>query len=846
MRVLFLIKEVKQIKMKMQRDRLSQAIFLGLATSATALNAQVAEEPRERSREIESITVTATKTEEIDQQTAPLSIQAVDENALDEMNIGNFDDLRNNVPGLNAASRGPGQQTIFIRGMAVQPISVLLSGAQGTQPNVALYLDEQPATAPGRNLDIYATDLQRIEVLPGPQGTLFGASSQAGTIRYITNKPALDGFDAGFTGTGSYTDGGEFNSSGEGFINVALGRDTAVRLAFYNINDGGYIDNVFGEFTLDPSVNPEAQVGALPDNAEFETINNIELAEDNFNESFYRGIRFGIYHEFNPDWNFLVQNTYQELGADGVFDFDPEVGDLEVNRFFPDRLRDEFNQISWTLNGRLGMLDTVYTGSYLNRQVDQKVDYTGYNNSGAFIEYYTCSYTNDTAVLYDLSTEFTTDVRQCLDPTKGVDIDQRHNRHTHEIRISTPAENRWRLVGGFFYDDVTIETQDDFLYQATPDLGFAPNAPIETARSINPDTRPPGVAFFNDITRSEEQYAFFGEFSYQLIPDTLTATFGARAYNIESDFEGSSNFANGIFSGSIDSVVAGPGGRDFDITGGHTPDPLEQDDIITKLNLSWTPNSQTLLFATRSEGFRPGGWNRGGGIPSANPEFPTVSATYETDEVTNWELGWKTMLFNNTLRFNGSAYFIEWEDMQVSRFDPQNVSILTFIENSADSEIFGIEADFAWRATQNFTLSGAFSYNDTELTSVDAQVIELAPVGSELPLVPEFQVHLRGRYEKFVNWGPVERVHAQVSGLAATHSFSSLAAEDRERQAGYAIFNAAAGVAHANWSAELFIENLFDKRAELFINNQDDIRRITTNRPLTAGLKFTYRFMPRF
>ena len=344
--------------------------------------------------------------------------------------------------------------------------------------------------------------------------------------------------------------------------------------------------------------------------------------------------------------------------------------------------------------------------------------------------------------------------------------------------------------------------------------------------------------------------AFFGEFSFDLIPNTLKATVGLRYYDIESEFFGSSNFANGIFQGSEDSVVegdsGGAGGRDFDRTGGHSPAPLVTDGTVNKFNLAWTPTANSLFFFTRSEGFRPGGFNRGGGIPSVNPDFPTVDVTYDTDDVTNWELGWKTLLFGNSLRFNGSAYFIEWEDMQVSRFDPQNVSILTFIENSADSEIFGVETDFTYRLTQDFTLSGSISYNDTELTGVDAQVIELAPEGSQLPLVPELQAHLRGRYETFVDWGPVERVYGQVSALGVGHSFSSLAAADRERQAGYAIFNARLGVSNANWTGELFIENLADKRAELFINTQDDIRRITTNRPLTVGLKVKYNFMPRF
>jgi len=829
----------------MKKNPLSQAIFWGLAASASVVSAQEEGNNEERGdREIETIVVTATKTEEVSLQEAPLTVQAVDERELDRQNIGNFDDLRNSVPSLNAASRGPGQQTIFLRGMAVQPITVLLSGAQGTQPNVALYLDEQPVTAPGRNMDVYATDLQRIEVLPGPQGTLFGASSQAGTIRYITNKPQLFEFDAGFNGMGSFTKNGEFNSSGEGFINIPIGDRTAVRLTFYDVNYGGYIDNVRGEFTLDPEVNPEANV-SLPDDATFETVDNNQLVEDNFNDSFYKGLRAGIYHEFNPDWNILVQNTFQELGADGVFDYDPEIGDLKVSRFFPDELDDKFNQTSWTIEGRAGMLDLVYTGAYLYREVEQTVDYTGYNNAGAFIEYYTCTYDNpDYIVNYDIDPRFITDVRQCLDPTKGVQIKQDHTRNTHEFRLSTPATNRWRVVGGLFYDNYELETQDDFIYAATPDLGFAPNAPIETAVSVNPNTRAPGVAFFNDITRTEEQYAAFGEFSYQLIPDKLTATIGARAYNIESDFEGSSNFANGIFLGSIDSVVAGSGGRDFDITGGHTPDPLEQDDIITKVNLSYTPWDGMLFFFTRSEGFRPGGWNRGGGIPSANPAFPTVSATFDTDDVTNWELGWKTLLFGNSLRINGSAYFIDWEDMQVSRFDPENVSILTFIENSADSEIFGIETDFTWRATPNFTLSGAVSYNDTELKSVDAQVIELAPVGSQLPLVPELQGVLRGRYERSLDVDWADTGYVQLSGTFVGNSFSSLVAEERRRQAGYSFFNARAGVTRDNWSVEAFIENFTDKRAELFINTQDDIPRITTNRPLTSGIRFSYRFLP--
>lgn len=825
----------------MRRNRLSEAIGWVLAAgAATTVQAQDTESQDEsqNSREVDRMVVTATRTEATDMQSTALAVQAMDGETLDEMGVDNFDDLQSSMPGITAASRGPGQQTIFIRGMSVQPISVLLSGAQGTQPNVALYLDDQPATAPGRNMDVYVTDLERIEVLPGPQGTLFGASSQAGTIRYITNKPELGTYEAGFSASTGFIKGGDMDASGEGYFNLPVGDNTAMRLAYYSVQLGGYIDNTFGEFTLDPSINADSAVDLGPD-ATYESTDNLALVEEDFNDAFYKGIRLGLYHEINNDWNVLVQNTYQQLGSDGVFDYDPDVGDLEVNRYFPDKLRDDFNQLSWTVNGRAGMLDLVYTGAYLDRQVDQSVDYTGYNNSGAFIAYYTCTYDNPNYITnYNIDPGVITDTRACLDPTKGTVIDQKHERFTNELRFSTPADNRWRVVGGVFMDDYKIETQDDFAYLATADLGFAPNAPIEAAQSINNETRPSGVAFFNDITREEEQLAFFGEFSYDLIPNTLKATVGVRRYDIESSFVGSSNFADGIFQGSVNTDR----GRDYESSGGHSSDPLEQDDTITRFNLSWTPTDNALFYATYSEGFRPGGFNRGGGIPSANPDFPAVQVTYDTDDVTNYELGWKTSLLDNTLRLNGSAYWIKWDNMQVSRFDPANVSILTFIENSADSEIFGIEGDFAYRATQNFTLFGAFSYNDTELKSTQARVIELAPVGSSLPLVPEYQAYLRGRYERSVDWDFADTAFVQASGSFASHSFSSLVAEVRERQAGYAIFNASAGIAKNDWSAEVFVDNVFDKRAELFINEQDDIPRVTTNRPMTAGVKFNYRF----
>ncbi len=810
------------------------AAMMAVAASTTAFAAT----------EIEEVIVTATKRASSAQE-IPVTVNVLDETTMDDVAIGNFDDYVRHLPNVSSASVGPGRATVYIRGMAVQPITVLLSGAQGTTPNVALYLDEQPVTAPGRNLDVYATDIQRIEVLPGPQGTLFGASSQAGTIRLITNKPQVDAFATGADVTMSNTKDGDMSTAIEAFINIPVNDRMAVRGAFYSVSEGGYIDNVLGSFTTDPAINPLSTASGSA--VRYEAANNGALVESDFNDSYYKGARISGSYALTPDerWmledvDVLVQHTTQELGSDGVFDFDPEVGDLDVNRYFPDRLSDEFGLTSWTVSGRAGALDLMYTGGYLDRKVEQMVDYTGYNNSGAWISYYTCTYSNPAYVVnYGVDSRFITPGgRECLSPVKGAILHQSQERTTHEFRFTTPEENRIRLTAGVFIDEFEIETQDDYLYEASTDLGFVPNAPIAAAAQVNASTRAPGITFFNDIRRTEEQVAFFGEVSYDL-SDKVTALIGMRRYDLEIDFEGSSNFGDGIFQGSPGVGVTNQDrGRDYDVNGGHSKDPREFDDIITKFTLSYTPKDNVLLFATISEGYRPGGWNRGGGIPSVNPAFPTVTANYNTDDVDNIEFGWKTTLADGKVQLNGNVYFIEWTNMQVTRFDPQNVSILTFVENAADADIKGVEADLIWNVDENWTINAAISINDTELTDVYGQAVELAAIGSQLPLMPDLQTTIRARRDWVTDEG--YEAFVQLGLQTGSDSYSSLVAVNRRDQDAYATVDLSMGVSRDEWSAGLFIENLTDERVDQYINNQDDIMRVTTNRPLTISLRVSY------
>src|SRR5690606_14228936 len=726
-----------------RRKALSQAVIVALSTGTAGYVSAA---------ELDEIVVTATKREQ-NLQDVSIAVQALDAQRLEDLNVANFDDYVRFLPNVNAAGRGPGQSSIFIRGMATDSSDQTSIEIGAPVPNVALYLDEQPVSSGGRNLDLYAADIARVEVLPGPQGTLFGASSQAGTIRLITNKPMYDEFLAGIDARVSDTHKGEMSNSVEGYVNIPLiDNKLAVRAVFYNAFEGGYIDNVFGE-----NAYTEEHVG-FPEGAESTVINNLALVEEDFNDATYRGGRLGVRYAVNDDWEITGTYMRQKLDVDGVFDHSPEriaelgdtqsgkrvVGDLQVQRFFPDRLEDEFQHFALTVDGRLAGLDLVYAGSYLDREVFNTMDYSGYTQVGDYGYYYLCQ----------------PDYTVCGDPTQGVIAFIENKRTTHELRISRADDAKLNFVAGIYYDDIETGVDTNF-YVAGSTGFFARNVPISTATHFNPNPRLPGITFMNDAIREEEQFAVFGEITYNFT-DEWSATIGVRYYDIETSLVGSSNFAT---LGDVDT----DNGVNFDeIFAGDLP--LKEDDIIVKGSLTYRLTDDALFFATYSEGFRPGGFNR--------VDNPVVPKTYVSDEVTNYEIGWKATLLDGALRFNGSVYRIDWDGLQVGITD-FNISVITFTANAADAEITGFEGDLTWAVNQNFTLSGAWSWNDTEMVRVPPGVTDIAGEGSELALAPKLQYNVRGRYQWMVGeFDP----YAQLVYAFTDEQFSSIVVENRYLQ----------------------------------------------------------------
>jgi outer membrane receptor protein involved in Fe transport len=880
----------------MRKSKLSYAVVAALAT--TSVYAQETA-PKAGKASIETIEVTATKRSESIQD-IPVSVTALNGEALENLGVDNFQEYVEFLPNVTFQGTGPGQNEIYIRGAATTQSNISVSSVQALQPSVAFYLDEQPVSMQGRNLDIYATDMQRIEVLPGPQGTLFGASSQSGTVRLITKKPDHTGFAAGVDTSTSFTKGGEMSNSVEGFINFAVSDDLAFRVAAYTDNQGGWIDNIRndpanGGYIGSAVVIDRISGGVLsdPENTPVVSPENDALVEDDFNDAVYSGARFGLSYIINEDWDLLVQHTQQTLSTEGVFAYDPNLeGETSTNRFVPEDNDDEFGLTTWTLEGRLDKLDIVYTGGYLDRSIDSTIDYTGYTNGGLFSAYYVCNYGGDVAPEDEI----------CLDPTKYYKEKTDSTRMTHELRFNTPTDNVWRLTAGVFYDEQDLNSVGKFNIANTDKFDDLART-LVGSEGVNSTSQPfePSISFVNDIQHAIDQIAVFGQIEYDLTDD-ITATFGARWYEIQDTYKGSTTTvdvsrrlrafgtqdpaelaASGLDDGVIAAIESGQ--LEVDLLDGDGT--LTVDDVILKASVDWKVNEDILVFATYSEGFRPPVTNRVGGGLATNQtgafEDFRIPVYSTTDELDNYEFGIKGDFLDGILRVNATAYYSEISDLQTSRYDPTNISFLVFTDNVGDAEIRGLDADLTWLATDNLVINAAFSVLDTELTSINAALDGIAPpVGSKLPYSADFSGNIRAQYFYELDNGFTGYINGSISYTGdrlASMSMDAYALEDAaqlvygtgtglsiEREAAvyegvtfadsngetiqggryiqdsYILANLAFGITNDEWKAEIFIDNLTDESAILYIDAQQYTPKIVSNRPRTVGLRLSYDF----
>jgi iron complex outermembrane receptor protein len=864
------------------------AVAAILGAHAAATNAAAPAEATaegEQSLALAEVVVTAQRRSE-NVQDVPIAIQALTSETLSQLNVQTFDDYVKYVPSVSFKSNGPGQSVIYMRGLS----SGAAAGAQSTGttsgfPNVAIYLDDQSGQLPGRNLDIYAADLERIEVLEGPQGTLFGAGAEAGVVRYITNKPKLNKTEASATASYGTTAHGDHNSSVTAVLNLPLINDTlAVRAVIYNDARGGYIDNVPGTFTRKasdlgikyanyPAGCKTTHTCQVPPGSE--VANNNSLVQDHFNPVTYQGIRASALYQINDDWSALITQTYQDMNAQGVFYQMPNSSDgaplqpLQVTVFSPSYDKDRFENTAWTLNGRFGDLRAIYTGAYLVRNLDQRNDYTNYAR-GVYADYYQCYGAKGSA----------TGVAKCFSPVSSWREQVRNTHQSHEVRLSTPDDWRARGIVGAFWENEKIFDNTDWFYKTMPactaagQMGCMTNVgPVPGATANNPSTRNDNDAFFEDTQRGYKQYALFTSLDFDIIPKVLTITGGIRFYHFDNFQTGNVLSSFGCYNAGAPPCTAGA----TNLNAAH--DTSTYTGTRSRGNLSWHVTPDTLLYYTFSQGFRPGYFNRVTSchVPDANGiDQYCIPQRIAPDSLTNNEIGWKTELLEHRLQFNGAIYQENWTNVQVGFFDPGQLGNLIFGTNGQNFRVRGIETQIVARATQGLTVTAAATYNKSEQVNSPALIANnpalLAnpataaefgkPIlaiqnpygasGSPTANSPLFQGNIRARYE----WSFNEyNMFAQVGATYTSSSFTQTGNNPSLSTGGavnttllrfenppYGLLDASVGVAKDQWTVQLFGENLADRNVSLFTSTSQFVVAQTPNRPRVLGLQFGYKY----
>jgi iron complex outermembrane receptor protein len=888
------------------------AVLSGVAGSAYAAAADAAaaaaatSASSDNTASIEELVVTAQHREET-VQTVPMTIQAFSTKTLQNNNIDTVEDLFRFTPNVEFAKNGPGQGNVFMRGLSAGFAGGQSSATVGNFPNVGLYLDEQSMQFPSRNVDLFLADMERVEVLEGPQGTLFGGGAQAGVVRYITNKPKLDAFDGNVDASyGVMAHSGDPNTSLTAMLNIPIIKDVlGVRAVIYNDRQGGYIDNVPSTFTRSNQDNnsyfgikptngvcpnglpPGTQHGGctIP-NASQEQVNNDAIAKKDWNPVTHVGGRFEVLYDFNEDWNGLITESLQTMDAEGLSstypvgsDFQP-LKPLEITAFTPSYDKDSFNNTAWTVNGKVGDLKLVYTGGYMSRHINQQVDYTNYSRT-LYGQYYEC--TGGTSGLLGKGTPLT-----CYSPVTSWH-DQVQNTHfSEEVRLSTP--DTWRLRGlvGAYYENFRIEDTMDFNYKTVPACGEGNNlanalagglpclgndAPFPGSTTNAPGVRPDNTGFGEEVQRGYSQYAFFASLDYDIIPEVLTVTAGTRYFNYNEDETGSVFHTN---SGCLDVLVCAP---DVNINAEHLKSTFSG--FKSRFNLTWKPMKDTLAYFTYSEGFRPGGFSRFGRNTADDadgvPQFASP-VSYAPDTLTNYEVGLKKELFDHRLQVNLSAYYMEWDNVQIALFQPCCLGNTTFLVNGPSYTIKGAELQFVARPIEEFTLQGSATYNDNTqsnspcltdneptsptagqcITEVKGQpfVNPFGVKGGVSAYAPKLQGNVVARYE----WAPVDeykvfvqgdvnyvgKMFSQPANYTPENAPSEIPIPDttylRFELPAYAEFGASVGVSHDKWSLRLIGENLGDSHASTFSSTAQFIRSDVPLRPRTVTVRFTEAF----
>lgn len=673
------------------------------------------------------IIVTATR-DATSIQKVPISMQALSTEVLAQRQIKGLTDFAALLPSVTFAGIGPGRNTPYFRGIVP---------AGGARESVGYYIDDIPITGTGLP-DVQVYDIARIEALSGPQGTLYGAGSLAGTIRFISNKPKLDTFEFGYDAEVNKYGKGDFGGQYQSFINVPVSSTLAVRAMGFYRRDGGYIDNKPNNGVFNDGSPSVLTLGDDNPDTSF-TLDNSDIAKDDYNTIEGYGGRLQVLWEPADGWAIMPQITAQQQIASGYFGFDPRVGDLEVHDYDVTEQNDKFYQAALTINGHIGDWDIVSATGYYQRQIKLLNDYTyytvTYDGFGAGYESYLQFFDKNGCT----GSGATLKCSSLINPTQYYRGLRNEKKFTQELRISTPKSWPFDVTLGGFYHRQNNEVNNDYAIHGLDKIvgyteaGGGDNNPagfgIPTSQGGTMILGSPAVkrdAFYmTEQNNNWKDYAIFAEGHYNITP-SLKITGGIRFFWSEYDVVGfagvaaSAQNAPSVFvpTNSVGCPLPLPAERlqclNTNRTAADNVGRYKENGETHKIALNWQFADSKMLYANYSTGFRPGGYNRPLRIraTTTTPSVVVAAPSFLSETLTNYELGLKAT-WNNIFRFNAAVYMEDWDNIQYAVV-VSGAQGAGYTGNAGKARVYGIEYDADLKLGK-FTFSTSGAYNDAKL-----------------------------------------------------------------------------------------------------------------------------------
>ena len=808
---------------------LAQAVAVALGVAF--VGSVYADAASESGDQLSEVIVTATKRESTVQETSA-SITAVSGEDIADRGLVDFNSLAQSIPGIAMRTSGPGQTEFEMRG---------LNSAGGNTSMVGFYLDETPLSSPAaaqlgkEEIDPALYDLNRVEVLRGPQGTLYGSSSMGGTVKVVPNAPQLGAFSASgedvFSDT---TSGGGINHKINGMVNLPIGDTAAVRIVGSESSDSGWIQR---RVIQDGAVAVDA--GAFPFVTRPANFYTAPLQEqiDGANSTTVDSVRMSLL--WKPIDNLSITpmvmwQLTQQAAPDAV-----DVNGNPTHPTFPstsahweiydspEPQRDRFTLSSLKIEYQLESFSITSATADWNRNTLVSQDSTEENAAPFGIPVY--------------------DPPGGIGPSgpapNGPAVTEKDftRQISEELRFTSTGTGPFQWILGYFYQD---------LYSEWDEWAIAPQAgPILGGPNLYVDYQPQVI-----VQNSE-----FGEASWQFTPD-FKVTAGLRHYHYSL---GQTNQEFGVFT-----VFAGQGNavpyNTAASNGASGTDP--------KFDLSYNLSKDVLLYATAAKGFRLGGVNQP--IPVALPgnsntvlvgnecslqaklllntactgPLLQAPATYSSDSVWNYEIGEKSSFLDRRLIANVSAYYERWTNPQIA----SNLAGFGITANGGDARVVGFEAEFRALLSREWDLGVNVGYTNSQFTQ--SSLITGYPNGYSVPDIPKVTAsgNLRWKHPLTSELSLIGTLEGDYVGTRTDTPYGESITLTNINQflihlPAYAIGNARLGLGGNNWSAYLFVNNFTNTRALLDPQPQIDLQmdafvRYIVNRPLTAGLDVAYKF----